>query len=154
MDLSQDSDIMAMVIMYKCNNLTWYKNKNYIYKHLDVFTNLNAGEYLSTFLFIKNEINEVRNANPFIFKETDTEDEVDVDSESDAKLSPISTHTGLFKFRHILYTLADKNVFNATKGTLHGVINAKAIDVLEYLNWEFSYNNAQREESKRKRKKR
>jgi hypothetical protein len=46
----------------------------------------------------------------------------------------LKIHYQMFKWEDTIVTLAQSTVFNSPQGTLHGVRNARATEVLEYLN--------------------
>lgn len=148
LDYTDMDTLHHFTIMYQFKNYKWETQKKYLNDYILSFEELNAGVYANTFVHLKDIIAQVKQNYSFVFKPLDDEEEEK--STIDAPLTKMKEHLSAFKWHHILFKLSQEQTFSSTKGSLHGVKNANVFDVLDYLNWQFSYNEAENYDNKQK----
>jgi hypothetical protein len=103
-----------------------YFNNDLQYK-LKCLYGLKAKKWMSTILSMFNEINKVRQSYYFVYN-------ADYGSSEGYINNALKEHYKRFNWHDVIVQLTDSNAFNGPTGTLDAIRNAKALDVLWYLN--------------------
>lgn len=142
------TDLFYFIVFYKYKNFKYNKMHPNLNAHIEMFGNLNAQEYAPVLLYLINEVANVKGSYKLIYNNESEEEEEDITNQN--KKTNLTEHLEIFKWQHIFYSIAEKKVFNSTKGPIYGTDNANLFDVLDYYSWSHNLKKSEIEDEKQK----